>query len=363
VVYGRYKVIPIRADIIRSCEAMGFDYMGAIIWQKKTTMNTSGGAVVMGSYPYPRNGIVEIDYEFILLFKKLGTAPRVSREVKEASRLSREEWKEYFKGHWYFGGEKQNGHLAMFPEELPRRLVKMFTFMGDTVLDPFLGSGTTVLASHRLGRNSIGYEINRDFLAVIRGKLQPVFNDTRHMLSEQAVSVQFAEQGEPGAQRAALPQHLPTASQPIPRIDPRSIKFGSIIGAGDKVGEGLNTVREILDVDRVRLDTGVVIRLLGVEPWDDQGVRQAALDYLEKFVGGKKVILRFDAIKHDDAGTPLAYLFLKNRIFINAELIKTGLAKPSLHPNFRYAATFARCLDEAKRRGLGVWSLGGAEVA
>lgn len=180
--YGRYKVIPIRADIIRSCEAIGFDYMGAIIWQKKTTMNTSGGAVVMGSYPYPRNGIVEIDYEFILLFKKLGVSPKVDQETKEASKMSREEWKEYFLGHWHFGGVRQSGHPAMFPEELPRRLIKMFTFVGDTVLDPFLGSGTTVLAAHRLGRNSIGYEVNHIFLPVIQKKLRPVVGDSYEVM-------------------------------------------------------------------------------------------------------------------------------------------------------------------------------------
>lgn len=70
VYYGRYKIIPIRTEIIKFCETIGFDYMGAIIWQKVTTCNTTGGASIMGSFPYPRNGIVKLDYEFILLFKK-----------------------------------------------------------------------------------------------------------------------------------------------------------------------------------------------------------------------------------------------------------------------------------------------------
>jgi len=139
VTYGRYKIIPIRTEIIKFCESIGFDYMGAIIWQKKTTMNTTGGASVMGSFPYPRNGIIEIDYEFILLFKKLGKVKNsVSKEIKEKSKLSKEEWRKYFTGHWNFAGEKQNGHIAMFPEELPKRLIKMFSFIGETVLDPFL---------------------------------------------------------------------------------------------------------------------------------------------------------------------------------------------------------------------------------
>ena len=171
VYYGRYKVIPIRTEIIKICETIGFDYMGAIIWQKKTTTNTTGGASIMGSFPYPRNGILSIDYEFILLFKKLGTPKKPERELKEQSKMTKEEWKEYFSGHWNFGGAKQDSHIAMFPEELPRRLIKMFSFVGDTVLDPFLGSGTTSLAAKNLDRNSVGYEINSEFLPYIKKKL------------------------------------------------------------------------------------------------------------------------------------------------------------------------------------------------
>ena len=172
ITYGRYKVIPIREAIIRFCESIGFDYMGAVIWQKKTTMRTTGGATVMGSFPYPRNGLIEIDYEFVLLFKKLGAAPPVSQKMKEASALSKEEWRQYFTGHWNFAGEKQNGgHGAVFPEELPKRLIKMFSFVGETVLDPFLGSGTTTKVAAHLGRNSVGYEINKTYLPVIKKKI------------------------------------------------------------------------------------------------------------------------------------------------------------------------------------------------
>ncbi len=171
-VYGRYKVVPIRTEIIRFFEAIGFDYLGGIIWQKVTTCKTTGGASIMGSYPFPRNGIIKIDYEFILVFKKHGKPPVISREQKEASRLSREEWNEYFYGHWNIKGEKQSLHPAPFPVEIPYRLIRMYSFIGETILDPFLGSGTTTLAAMSANRNSIGYEIDEGYIRVIKQRLK-----------------------------------------------------------------------------------------------------------------------------------------------------------------------------------------------
>ena len=171
VYYGRYKVIPIHSEIIRFCETIGFDFMGQIIWQKTTTMNTTGGGSVMGSFPHPRNGIVKLDFEYILIFKKQGNAPKPTVAQKAQSAMTNEEWNTYFSGHWYFNGAKQDKHLAMFPEELPKRLIKMFSFPQETVLDPFMGSGTTAAVAKALGRNSVGYEINPDFIPLIKGRI------------------------------------------------------------------------------------------------------------------------------------------------------------------------------------------------
>lgn len=169
--YGRYKVIPIHSEIIRFCETIGFDYMGDIIWQKPTNMHKTGGQNVMGSYPYPRNGIVKIDFEHILLFKKKGISQSVAESRRRASQLTPEEWDEYFSSHWTFSGARQDRHIAVFPEELPKRLIRMFSFVGDTILDPFMGSGTTTLAAAHCGRNSIGYEINKDFYVFLKEKV------------------------------------------------------------------------------------------------------------------------------------------------------------------------------------------------
>ena len=169
--YGRYKVIPVCDEIIRYCEALGFDYMGSIIWKKGVTSSKTGEASVMGSYLYPRNGVLKLDYEYIIIFKKLGTPPEISEERKEDSRILKEEWNKYFYGQWNFPGAKKDGHSAAFSEELPKRLIKMFSFKNETVFDPFLGSGTTSLAALKLERNSVGYELNRDLKDIIYEKI------------------------------------------------------------------------------------------------------------------------------------------------------------------------------------------------
>lgn len=169
--FGRYKIMPIHSDIIQGCEKLGFDYMGAILWHKFTNCNSTGGGALMGSYPNPRNGIVKFDYEYILLFKKLGTPKKIDRDIKLQSSMTKEQWKEYFQGSWRFSGERQKNHIAMFPLELPQRLIQMYSFVGETVLDPFMGSGTTALAARQLNRNSIGYEINKEYMPLIEEKV------------------------------------------------------------------------------------------------------------------------------------------------------------------------------------------------
>ncbi len=281
VYYGRYKVIPIRTEIIKFCEILGFDYMGAIIWQKKTTMNTTGGATVMGSYPYPRNGIVEIDYEFILIFKKSGSPPKVSKEIKERSKIAKEKWKEYFSGHWNFAGAKQENHIAAFPVELPKRAIEMFTFVGETVLDPFLGSGTTSLAAMISERNSIGYEINEEFIPIIKKKLE----GNQPTLFEK--NVQYEKQPPLDIDWKSEIKSLPYVfMDPVKfdkKIDPRTRKFGSVISTVDQQNgakrEEYFTVKEIISPSLIKLNNGLVIRLLGVKPKAE--MEASAKDFLE----------------------------------------------------------------------------------
>lgn len=171
--FGRYRIESISSKIISDCISIGFDYLGDIIWQKVSTTNTTGGCSLMGSIYYPRNGLLTYDYEHILIFKKIeGQKRKVDRTRKELSKISLSEWKRWFIGHWKIPGILQKEHVAMFPEEIPYRLIRMFSFIGDTILDPFLGSGTTLKVAKNLFRNGIGYEVNEDYRKVVENKLK-----------------------------------------------------------------------------------------------------------------------------------------------------------------------------------------------
>ena len=342
VYYGRYKVIPIRTEITKFCETLGMDYMGAVIWQKVTTTNTTGGASIMGSFPYPRNGILKIDYEFILIFKKLGEPPKVDKESKELSKLTTQEWNTYFAGHWNFPGEKQDKHLAMFPEELPRRLIRMFSFVGDTVLDPFLGSGTTSLAAKNLSRNSVGYEINSKFSPIIKNKLKvserDIFGDaTFEFITQRSLTENYA------ALIKALPYKFCDPHELDKKIDPRKMKFGSKIEEGDN-GERTEfySVKEVISPEILKLNNGLSVRLLGVA--EDTSHREEAMEFLRARTQGQKVFLKFDNDKYDDAGNLLSYIYLKNKTFLNAHLIKSRLVGIDTRREYKYRGKFQNLL-------------------
>lgn len=336
VYYGRYKVIPIRTEIIKFCESIGFDYMGAIIWQKQTTTNTTGGASLMGSFPTPRNGILSIDYEFILIFKKLGTPlTKVSKEQKEQSKLTTEEWKEYFAGHWNFGGARQDGHIAMFPEELPRRLIKMFAFKGETVLDPFLGSGTTSLAARNLERDSIGYEINPEFIEIVKDRLNVNQKDiagTMYQFFKDEINIDTDKEFE------YLPYRFVDFQNLDKKIDPKKLQFGSKIDKDGGAREEYYTVKEVLSPEFLRLNNDLVVKLIGVK--EKESLTDSARQFLYDKTKGQKVYMKFDTQKYDDQNNLMCYLYLRNKTFLNAHLIKEGLVEPDTATEFKYKQKF-----------------------
>ena len=339
VYYGRYKVIPIRTEIIRFCETLGLDYMGAIIWQKQTTMNTTGGGAVMGSFPYPRNGILKIDYEFILVFRKQGKAPTPTAEQKKLSEMTKDEWNSYFSSHWNFGGAKQDGHIAVFPEELPHRLIKMFSFVDETVFDPFMGSGTTALAARNLGRNSIGYEVNPEFKSFYEEKVMSTlaFSGTEYNFKIDDSKFDIIEKTE------SLPYIFRDPLKMDSKIDVKSLQFGSKIDKSSGKREEYFSVKNILSPNKLVLSNGLVIRLIGIK--EKAGINGNATKYLSEKTKGKKVFLRYDSIKYDKDNTLLCYLYLDNKTFINAHLLKKQLVDIDYSINFKYKDKIEKILN------------------
>jgi site-specific DNA-methyltransferase (adenine-specific) len=336
IYYGRYKIIPIHTEIIKFCEIIGFDFMGSIIWQKATTMNTSGGASIMGSFPHPRNGIVKLNFEYILLFKKQGIAPKPTLAQKENSAMTNEEWNTYFNGHWYFSGAKQDKHLAMFPEELPNRLIRMFSFPNETVLDPFLGSGTTSLVAKKLDRNSIGYEINPDFIPIIKDRIggNDAFSEVEVKLIKQLeITDSFDEKIDD------LPYKFIDTLKLDKKIDVKKIQFGSKLDA-ESTGkrEEYFSVKEIISPELIRLNNNLIIRLIGIK--QKPSINGKASEYLINKLKGKKVFLKYDEIKHDNENHLMVYLYLENKTFINAHLLKEGLVLVDQSIEFKYKNKF-----------------------
>lgn len=140
------------------------------IWDKRKITRFSS----FGSYPYPTNIFSTFPYEWIIVFCKKGKRKTPSAEIKEKSKLTQKEWADWaINSFWEMqpAKAKSEGHPAPFPKELPHRLIKLYSFYGDTVLDPFMGSGTTAEAALELGRNAIGYEINPEYQALIEKKI------------------------------------------------------------------------------------------------------------------------------------------------------------------------------------------------
>jgi site-specific DNA-methyltransferase (adenine-specific) len=169
---GRHLVMPLHADIQVICRKLGLDNLNPIIWHKisnaKFEANTS--AKFLGK-PYEPNAIIKNDIEFILMQRKPGGYRQPTGLQRKLSMIPKELFDIWFSQIWTITGESTRNHPAPYPLELASRLVRMFSFVGDVVLDPFCGSGTSMLAAKQAGRHSIGIEIDPDYCKLITERL------------------------------------------------------------------------------------------------------------------------------------------------------------------------------------------------
>ena len=162
--FGRHLVFPLHADICVICRRIGFDNLNPIVWHKiaNASYEVKNGSKFLGK-PYEPNAIIKNDMEFILMQRKPGGYRKPTNAQRKSSKLTKEEFGRWFQQIWNITGASTKQHPAPFPLELASRLVRMFSFTDDTVLDPFCGTGTTMVAALRTGRNSIGVEIDQEY--------------------------------------------------------------------------------------------------------------------------------------------------------------------------------------------------------
>ncbi len=171
--HGRHRIVPLHADIVVMCRELGFDNLNPIIWHKISNAHyeVENGTRFFGK-PYEPNAIIKNDIEYILMQRKPGGYRRPTHFQREMSRLAKHEYEAWFRQFWSVRGESTRKHPAPFPLEVAYRLVRMFSFSGDTVLDPFAGTGTTSAACVRAQRHSISVEIDPEYVNTAFARLQ-----------------------------------------------------------------------------------------------------------------------------------------------------------------------------------------------
>lgn len=181
---GRHTVVPLHADICSACRKIGFDNLNPIIWHKisNARYEVSNGSKFLGK-PYEPNAIIKNDIEFILMQRKPGGYRKPTDEQRRLSMIPKDKFDKWFQQFWNLTGASTKEHPAPFPLELASRLVQMFSFVGDMVVDPFCGTGTTMVAALKHGRNSIGVELDTAYCKMATSRLMnescSIFNNAK----------------------------------------------------------------------------------------------------------------------------------------------------------------------------------------
>lgn len=162
--YGRHMVMPLHSDIQLRCRKIGFDNLNPILWYKIANISYEANhSISILGKPYEPNGIIKNDVEYILMMRKPGGYRSPSEEQRQMSMIDPDVYNKWFTQIWNIPGASTRKHPAPYPYELADRLIRMFSFYGDTVLDPFCGSGTTMVAAENCGRNSIGIDVEEEY--------------------------------------------------------------------------------------------------------------------------------------------------------------------------------------------------------
>lgn len=228
----------------------------------------------------------------------------------------------------------------------------MFSFVSDTILDPFVGSGTTNLAAKNLDRNSIGYEINQEFIPIIKQRLRTNQRDIYETTFEFIKQKSTADSDYLSQEIQKLPYIFKDPHTLDKKVDPKKLQFGSKIDQnGSTKREELFTVKEVISPEKIRLSNNLTVKLIGIKSAGRQGreeliINEEATKFLMEKTKGKRVFLKYDNVKYDKENNLLCYLYLENKTFINAHLIKSGLAQVDTNIDFKYKNKFLNLLHQ-----------------
>lgn len=194
---GRHMVMPLHADIAVRCRRIGFDYLTPILWHKiaNASYEVENGSSFLGK-PYEPNAIIKNDVEYILMLRKPGGYRQPTEEQRSRSKIDKDEHTRWFRSIWTdLPGASTRDHPAPFPVELAYRLIRMFSFVDDTVLDPFVGTGSTMLAAIRAGRHSIGNEVDPGYFRLAEQTIRRELAQTSFLAATPSFTVEAEAPG------------------------------------------------------------------------------------------------------------------------------------------------------------------------
>jgi site-specific DNA-methyltransferase (adenine-specific) len=203
-----------------------------------------------------------------------------------------------------------------------------------------MGSGTTSLAARNSDRNSIGYEINPEFIEISKSKLninQTDIAGTTYEFLKDETTVDVEKEFK------SLPYRFVDFQKLDKKVDPKKLQFGSKIDKNGGQREEYYTVKEVISPELIKLHNNLVVRLIGVK--GKENVNGAAKKFLSDKTRGQKVFMKFDNQKYDDQNNLMCYLYLKNKTFLNAHLIKEGLVEPDTETEFKHKEKFLKLAE------------------
>ena len=207
---GRHTVVPLHADICSACRKIGFDNLNPIIWHKisNASYEVSNGSKFLGK-PYEPNAIIKNDIEFILMQRKPGGYRKPTEEQRRLSMIPKDKFDKWFQQFWNLTGASTKVHPAPFPLELASRLVQMFSFVGDTVVDPFCGTATTMVAALKHGRNSLGIELDTAYCKLAAARLM---DESSSIFGNAHLQIELKSQAAVDEEAAVLKERGPEYS-------------------------------------------------------------------------------------------------------------------------------------------------------